>query len=109
MELKPSRDKTGKKPQLDGIGNSVLPEDHKNPFATIARGLAPGGGNGKRRRPFADTLGATPPRDGPFAQGAADIAVQKPPRTRQKRNTDAGGSLPWQLPRVGSGLGRKKT
>lgn len=79
MELKP----TGKKQQLDGMGRPLGPADTKNPFYTIARGL--GAGGPKRRRFAADTLGATPPRDGPFAPSAADVAVAKPPRTRARQ------------------------
>ena len=93
MKLKPSRDKVGVRegPKLDGIGNVVRKGDERNPFATLARGLNPQGE--KRRRPMADTLGATPPRDGPFAMAAADIAVQKPPRARQRRSRSA--STTW--------------
>lgn len=84
MELKPSRHKAPVKPQLDGLGNKLRPEDSRNPWASLARGLAPRGG--KRRRFAAETLGATPPRDGPFSAGAAGIAVAAPPRTRKQRS-----------------------
>lgn len=89
MELKPSRDKAGLKPRLDGMGRPVRPEDTRNPFAALARGLNPQVGN-RRRRPFADTLGATPPRDGPFGLSATDVAIQKPPKGRQRRRRSAG-------------------
>lgn len=80
MELKPSKDKM----KLDGFGRPLARADTKNPFATIARGIdSPV--NMKRRRFAADTLGATPPRDGPFAASAADVAVAKPPRTRARQ------------------------
>lgn len=93
MELKPSKDKLGTRRRvvMDGIGGTVLAEDSRNPWATLARGISPGQGQtGKRRRWTADTLGATPPRDGPFQYGAADVAIQKPPKTRQRRNANAG-------------------
>lgn len=37
---------------------------------------------GRRVRPFAQTLGDTPPRDGPFAPMAAQVAVAAPPKAR---------------------------
>lgn len=89
MELKPSRDKAGPRPRLDGAGRPVLRGDEKNPFAALARGMDRPARN-QRKRPFADTLGATPPRDGPFSISATDVAVQKPPRGRQKRKRNAG-------------------
>lgn len=89
MELKPSRDKAGLRPRLDGMGRRVAKGDEKNPFAQLARGMDAPTRN-QRKRPFADTLGATPPRDGPFSMGAADIAVQKPPKGRLKRKKNAG-------------------
>lgn len=87
MELKPSRDKM----KLDGFGRPLGKQDSKNPFATIAKGLDAKGV--KRSRFAADTLGATPPRDGAFAPAAADVAVAKPPkaRTRQQRIANAPG------------------
>lgn len=89
MELKPSRSKAGVKTRLDGMGRPVEKEDMRNPFAQLARGMdAPK--RVQRKRPFADTLGATPPRDGPFSMSAQDVAVQKPPRGRQKRKRNAG-------------------
>ena len=91
MELKPSRDKQGsRKPvKLDGMGRPIAPGDERNPFAQLAKGVDPRNPTAmKRRRWAADTLGATPPRDGPFSLGAADVAVTKPPRTRRRRNTD---------------------
>lgn len=100
MELKPSRDKM----KLDGFGRPLGKSDTKNPFASIARGMEAGLGPGlgqlpspqqgsKRRRIGADTLGATPPRDGPWAIPAADVAVAKPPRarSRQQRIANAPG------------------
>lgn len=90
MEFKPTRRKAEAQPRLDGMGR-MLGADTKNPFATIARGLD-AGGTGKRRRFAADTIGATPPRDGPFAAGAADVAVAKPPRTRSREQRLAGGA-----------------
>ena len=92
MELKPSRDKPQGRQKLDGVGNPVAKGDERNPFAALGRGINPGAGN-RRRRPFADTLGATPPRDGPFSMSAKDVAVQKPPKGRKKRKRDA--QLPW--------------
>lgn len=88
MELKPTRDKLGsrKAVKLDGMGRPLAEDEHKNPFASLAKGLGPRGD--KRRRWASDTLGATPPRDGPFAAGAADVAVTKPPRGRARRRTD---------------------
>jgi len=38
-----------------------------------------------RRRWASGTLGATPPRDGPFQPQAAELARLLPPVTRQKR------------------------
>lgn len=92
MELKPTGKKAGFRPRLDGMGRPVAKGDEKNPFAQLARGLDRPRDK-RRKRPFADTLGATPPRDGPFSVSAADIAVQKPPRGRQKRKRHA--SLPF--------------
>ena len=89
MELKPSRDKTGLRSRLDGMGRPVAKGDERNPFAQLARGMDQPRRQ-QRKRPFADTLGATPPRDGPFSMSAADIAVQKPPKGRQKRKKNAG-------------------
>lgn len=89
MELKPTRDKAGLRPRLDGVGRPVSKEDHRNPFAQLARGLDQPRRQ-QRKRPFADTLGATPPRDGPFAISATDVAVQKPPKGRQMRKKSAG-------------------
>lgn len=93
MELKPSNDKLNVRDRvkLDGTGNPIKKGDERNPFAQIARGIEQRGG--KRRRPFSDTLGATPPRDGPFAMAAADVAAQKPPRTRKRRSKSA--STTW--------------
>jgi hypothetical protein len=89
MKLKPSGDRQQLiSPKLDGMGRPVAKEDMRNPFAQLARGLNPS--SGRKRRPFADTLGATPARDGPFSLGAADVAAQKPPRGRQKRKKSAG-------------------
>jgi hypothetical protein len=79
MEFKPSTDKQ----KLDGFGRPLGKADTKNPFAAIAKGLGPAGQ--KRRRFAADTIGATPPRDGAFAPMAADVAVAKPPRTRARQ------------------------
>jgi len=93
MELKPTRDKTMIKVRLDGVGGRLAPNEYKNPWQSLARGLD-SGGTGKRKRPFSDTLGATPPRDGPFAMGATDVAAVNPPRTRQKRNLDPGMVFP---------------
>lgn len=87
MELKPSRDRAAAKPLLDGAGRPVVKGDERNPFAALARGMIPAGN--RRKRPFADTLGATPPRDGPFSMGAQDVAVQKPPKGRQRRKKSA--------------------
>lgn len=91
MELKPSRQKQ----RLDGFGRPLARSDTKNPFASLARGVETPVG-AKRRRFASDTLGATPPRDGPFALGAADVAAAKPPRTRarQGREPAALGALP---------------
>lgn len=86
MKLQPAKDKAST--VMDGIGGTIPREDSRNPWATLARGTMPKQGN-KRRRFAADTLGATPPRDGPFQYGAADVAVQKPPKTRVRRNADA--------------------
>jgi hypothetical protein len=38
-----------------------------------------------RRRWAAETLGATPPRDGPWQLGAKELARLLPPRTRKER------------------------
>ena len=83
MELKPTKSHQPLRPRLDGLGNPVRAEDHKNPWAQLARGMEPQGA--KRRKTFVDTLGATPPRDGPFAHPAADVAVTKPPATRRRQ------------------------
>lgn len=53
----------------------------------------------RRRRYAAQVLGDTPPRDGPFAQAAAPVAVAFPPKTRkeQKRaKNDPGGVNPFR-------------
>ena len=89
MKLQPAKDKQKIDGVLDGVGGVIPNEDSKNPWATLARGLDPNGSTGKRRRWASDTLGATPPRDGPWATAAADVAIQKPPKTRAKRNGDA--------------------
>lgn len=90
MELKPTKDKAAAKPQLNGVGQVLAPGESSNPWATLAKGTVPPSG-GKRRRPFSDTLGATPPRDGPWTLGAIDVALNKPPRTRKNRSRDGGG------------------
>jgi hypothetical protein len=66
-----------------------------NPFEELSGPEGPGVGQprklfttpvGKRRRWDNQTIGSTPPRDGPFAQGAQSIFNLTPPRTRaQKR------------------------
>ena len=97
MELKPTRDRQTpqRKPILDGIGNRLSPDEYKNPWVTLARGISPKApalglpnpaARQRQRRWSSDTLGATPPRDGPHSLAAADVAVAKPPRTRKKRS-----------------------
>lgn len=86
MELKPTKDKV--KLRYDGLGNVINEEDGKNPWATSSRGINPAQ-SGKRRRWSSDTLGATPPRDGPFSLAAEDVAIQKPPKTRSRRRASA--------------------
>lgn len=95
MDLKPSQDKQAKRPKLDGMGREVRPGDERNPFASLARGTNQQGA--KRRRWASDTLGATPPRDGPFSPGAADVAATKPPKARQRREMNPG--LPFPVKR----------
>lgn len=90
MELKP----TGEKQKLDGMGRPLAKGEDKNPFATIARAVEAGSMVGprrgqKRRRIGADTLGATPPRDGPWSYGAADVAAAKPPKARGRQQRKA--------------------
>ena len=89
MELKPSKDKQALRPRLDGLGGTLRTNEHKNPWAQLARGVAPRGP--KRRRYASDTLGATPPRDGAFSVAAADVAVTRPPATRGRQQRLAGG------------------
>jgi hypothetical protein len=48
----------------------------------------------KRRRWDNQALGDTPPRDGPFAQSAAGIVRQYPPRTRQSQRKKGNGLDP---------------
>lgn len=93
MDLKPTGKRGWPKGRTDQRSG---PAPSANPWEAIGKNVGSPTSN-KRRRPFADTLGATPPRDGPFAAGAADIAVQKPPKTRKARNTSAGGANPWLL------------
>jgi hypothetical protein len=53
----------------------------------------------RRRRWAAQVLGDTPPRDGPFAQAAAPIAIAFPPKTRQavrRAPEDPGGINPFR-------------
>ena len=85
MELKPTKQKAQIKPTLDGMGNVVDPDMRNNPFGMLARNTTAATG---RRRQWTDTLGATPPRDGPFSQAARDVAVVNPPRSRQRRRRD---------------------
>src|SRR5262245_38562445 len=92
MELKPSRDRARTKVKLDGAGRPVVKGDERNPFAALARGINPRGVE-RRRRPFADTLGATPARDGPFSVPAAGIAAVNPPKGRKRRGADP--TVPW--------------
>jgi len=78
---------------LDGVGGHLAPEEHKNPWATLARAVKPPKGN-RRRRFAADTLGATPPRDGPFAFAAQGVAAVNPPKTRVRRSAQPGLPFP---------------
>ena len=94
VELKPSRDKSQYRPRLDGVGNRLSEGEYKNPWATLARGLRPAGA--KRHRPMADTLGATPPRDGPWSLPAADVAIAKPPKARSRRAAGPGLPFMWR-------------
>lgn len=89
MELKPTGSKVAVKPwdekppkPLESIGAGG-----SNPWAMLARHNKMGAGN-KRKRLGADTLGATPPRDGPFAQSAASVANLLPPSTRTARQAE---------------------
>ena len=73
---------------------SLMMERGQNVNSTVSTGAGvgvdrevPGLGkprSAKRVRPFAQTLGDTPPRDGPFAPGAAVVAVATPPKARQR-------------------------
>jgi hypothetical protein len=59
----------------------------KNPFGMLARALEP---VGNRRRRGGEVLGATPPRDGPFAAAARGVAIVNPPKSRQRRRANPG-------------------
>jgi hypothetical protein len=95
MKFQPS----GKKAVKDGV----------NPFGAMLTGntqpagpgtgvprARPGIGKpeavGKRVRPFAQALGDTPERDGPFAASAKQVAIAMPPKGRvhQSRRKTAG-------------------
>jgi hypothetical protein len=99
MDLKPTGKKApwqkGDEPPkpLESIGAGG-----DNPWAMLARHNKMGSGS-KRRRWAADTLGATPPRDGPWSLGAADVAIVNPPKTRAARQ----GEPAWP-----SGIPRRK-
>jgi hypothetical protein len=88
MELKPSQDKQGSRTpsKMLGVGAVVTKsgEGWMNPFGVLARGLEPRGP--KRRRWASETLGTTPPRDGPFAFSAVPVARNFPPKSRQRGN-----------------------
>lgn len=85
MKLQPTKDKgsIGGQPKpkpLESIGAGG-----NNAWEVIARHSTPGNA-GNRRRNFAVAyLGATPPRDGPFADAAQAIAGLLPPKTRVRR------------------------
>jgi hypothetical protein len=97
MELKP----TGKKAPWKGDEEPPKPLESigaggANPWAMLARHDKMGSGY-KRKRPFSDTLGATPPRDGPWAQSAASVANLLPPKTRTARQAEP--AWPSGIPR----------
>jgi len=84
MELKPTGRKAGQnsmKP-LASIGAGA-----DNPWEIIARGTKMEAPRAKRSNWARNQLGATPPRDGPFAPMAAAIAANMPIKTRTKRQT----------------------
>lgn len=68
--------------QPAGAGTGVPRE---NPGLGVPQGA-------RRQRPFAQALGDTPPRDGPFAASARPIAKMFPPKRRvnQSRRKTAG-------------------
>lgn len=92
MELKPTGRKAPWKPgeeqekppkPLESIGAGGA-----NPWQMLARHDKMGAPLAKRRRWASDTLGATPPRDGPWAQSAASVANLLPPKTRTARQAE---------------------
>jgi len=90
MDLKPTRKKAPWK--QDGSEEPPKPLESigaggANPWAMLARHSKMGSGY-KRKRWTSDTLGATPPRDGPFSLGAADVAAINPPKTRTARQAE---------------------
>jgi hypothetical protein len=95
MRFVPSKKKSGQGGGPDPF--SALTEantDPTGPGIGVPR-EAPGLGkpaSAKRVRPFAQTLGDTPPRDGPFAPSAKPVALNFPPKTRvnQYRKKNSG-------------------
>jgi hypothetical protein len=93
VELKPTgkvgwdpEGKKGPKP-LESIGAGG-----DNPWEVVNRG-AVGAPAAKRRNWGRASLGATPPRDGPFQASASGIAGLMPPKTRTRRQA----ASPWEL------------
>jgi len=99
MELKP----TGKKAPWKQEDERAKPLESigaggDNPWEMLARHAKMGPG-AKRSRWSSGTLGATPPRDGPWSLAAADVAILNPPKTRTARQAEP--AWPSGIPKKG--------
>jgi hypothetical protein len=82
MDLKPANKATAPhRVRYDGREGAA---PAANPWEVVASPKM-FGADGRRRRWSADTKGATPPRDGPFAPAAGTVAKEMPPQTRRRR------------------------
>lgn len=79
MELKPQRNASWPSRQRRGAEGDKSP----SPWKGLEQAL--GAKPSARRRWAAETRGATPPRDGPWAVQAQELGRLLPPRTRKER------------------------
>jgi len=88
MRFGPTRDKShegiARPKPLEEIGAAGA-----NPWEVVARHSSPGASGNKRRNYAVAGIGATPPRDGPWADPAQAIAGLLPTKARTRRQAGA--------------------